>query len=298
MSILPLLFLVIVFSACTHDPVPASARSSCGRVDSSYRWRYCITRPLEPKSNTVIYYFHGGGSNEYEWVHSNNDSIREIWAAQEQPEPTVINISMGPIWHFSDNVPSGKKISSIHDFTENVLPELEKNLKFKPESRIAMGNSMGGFNASALGLRHPELFAKAALVCPAVLRENFYSEKAFKEYIHSSGALKRNAEIVNFLVHREFVSDKQYRAMSPQAQLKSYRSDHRIKLFVTCGKEDGFGFFVESENFVKLARDKNLDVIWKPVPGNHCSRDIPALAAFLISSPAPEPATRPPSAPR
>jgi enterochelin esterase-like enzyme len=281
--ILSLLFVI----GCAQLPISQNPPDGtiCGSLKYSLDWAYCITRPTDLNNKDVIYYFHGGGGRESDWIDPKNytEVVRKIWNESGKTAPTVVAVSLGELWGFSDKIEAGKHMSSSQDFIQNVLPEIEKNiLHFAPQKRIVLGESMGGFNASVIALRNPNLFSKIALVCPGVLREDLFSAKEVDDYRISTGAQKHFSSKITDLLHKNFDSPEQYKQSAPQALLKSFKSKKPPKLFLSCGESDEFGFYTESKNFIKIAQAKNFDVTWKPVQGAHCSMDINALAEFLL----------------
>lgn len=282
--LLPCLFLSL---GCSHKSLSQHppVGTNCGILKYGQDWKYCFTASSDLNNKEIIYYFHGGGGSEADWIDPKNypTAIREYWKNSKKIAPNVVAVSTGDLWGFSDKVEPNKKLGSYEEFLSHVMPDIENNiLKFKPTIRIALGESMGGFNAAVVSLRNPNLFSKAALICPGVLREAIFSQKELEVYSNETGAKNNYLNKISYLLQQNFSSAEEYRRFSPQSILKSFNNTKKPKLFLSCGKSDEFGFFKESETFVEMAQNKNFQVIWRPVNGKHCSLDIESLAKFLV----------------
>ncbi|MFW5788167.1 MAG: alpha/beta hydrolase, partial [Halanaerobiales bacterium] len=75
---------------------------------------------------------------------------------------------------YEDGTYQGKKVKAEADnyekfITEELMPVIEEEFRVKegPENTALMGSSMGGLVTFNLGLRHPDLFGKLAVMSPS-----------------------------------------------------------------------------------------------------------------------------------
>jgi len=262
-------------------------KSSCGEEKGARSWKYCVTPGTGAHQDTVIYYFHGGGGNERNWIdpHNYTKEIRKTWSEKKFDTPTVVTVSFGGYWLLAAK--NKQKPSGLYEvYRDEVMPKIEKTiLPRPPKERWILGESMGGFNGGSFGLREPQLFTKMALVCPGVGIGGGLSKVQLDDYVKQTGAHRWYAERIFEFGKTFFDTPEEAAAQSPLALLQNFdkKANPQLKLFLSCGRKDEYGFFKSSENFVKTAQDKGLSVEWHPVDGGHCSLDTAALAAFLMN---------------
>lgn len=291
MSGIRFLFLfIITYSsvACSHSKLQTNIQSTgsiCGKVKTSTEWSYCFTPGSGSNANKLIYYFHGGGGDEKGWLRPSNypEGIREHWKKTGIDAPSVISVSFGPMWLLASRSENPK--SGLYEvFKNEVVPYVETNLmKIKVEERIAIGESMGGFNAGTFALRNTDLFNKIALLCPAVGAENQSSLSDINKYIQETGAEKSYAKFL-FKIRDEYFSS--WSAAYSESPIKLVdnlsRKGKLPKFFLSCGDKDQYGFFHGAEQFVNILKSKEIDVVWSPeAGGSHCSLNLIELNIFL-----------------
>jgi pimeloyl-ACP methyl ester carboxylesterase len=251
----------------------------CHQIRDPVPFSYCIA----PGTDTVLYQFHGRGQSEQTWFgqHTYARLLREALDQNPRMRPTVITVSFGSLALMvpqSDSPRSGL----LEHFIEQLLPEMEDALGFVPKHRLLLGESLGGFNALQVALFHGPLFAKLALLCPAVsttsphapLREVF-------DYIQRTGANPIRA-MSAFAHARAYIPDHAtWQQISPFALMDRVQALHFPKIYLSAASQDGFGFFEGAQILASTAEKQNLDLTWHPLFGEHCSVDIASLSQFL-----------------
>jgi len=270
--------------AFTH-PKKTRLVTECEQFSKPVEWGYCLSRTEGSQSTDLLYYLHGKGGNKRGWTDRHNFTavIQDRWEGGGKQAPVVVAISFGKFWLLSEKNPS--KDSGLLDFiVDYAMPYIEqKKLGGKIGARQLIGESMGGFNASQLVLKHPELFSRAALVCPALGSLSPYDGKqAVEDYIKRTGARRFNVEVVLRLLKAVFPDDASWQTASPLGIGKTLLGSKTPPLHVSCGAKDEYGFFEGAQAFATLARDKGVDTRWEPLSGGHCAADPAALAAFLV----------------
>jgi pimeloyl-ACP methyl ester carboxylesterase len=247
-------------------------------------WRYCLTPGDGAARDSLVYYFHGGNGDEYGWIDPTGygETLRKIWKARGQGSPTVVAVSFGPLWLLTEK--NSRPLSGLMGvMNDEILPYVEKNLLEKPpKERILLGESMGGFNAAVLGLREPRKFSKLALVCPGVgIGADGTSD--VESYVRVTGASPWYARRLFSLGEMFFDSREAVARQSPLEILRKMdaKANPNLRVFLSCGRDDEYGFFKSSRNFAETAEKRGLRATWRPVDGGHCSLDSEALAGFL-----------------
>jgi pimeloyl-ACP methyl ester carboxylesterase len=281
-----LILLALPLTVCAHSqPLNNSSLvTKCGSNSTAVPWKYCVTKTHEGDDTQIIYYLHGGGGNQKSWIdpQSYSAQIRKIWKSTGFKAPTVVTISFGTYWLLVNQ--NGQPQSGLYDFfIKEVIPHVESNLVDKPPTeRMLLGESMGGFNAAQLALKSGNLFKKAALLCP-MLYIPYPSESSIEKYVKLTGgqtsAVKKIAGITNGL----FPSEQSAMKEMPLTLAQQYLVKESPQFYISCGRQDEFGFFYGAEKFTDIAIKKGLTPLWLPLQGKHCSVDIKSVAEFLTN---------------
>jgi pimeloyl-ACP methyl ester carboxylesterase len=262
----------------------AHITTQCEKLQTPIPWSYCISRDKDNPSEDVLYYLHGLAHDENDWRWGRDGiAIRQTWEAKGKPLPISVAISFGPFWLLSEKNSSAR--SGLLDVLVNdVIPFIEKErLGGVPRKRLLIGESMGGFNATELVLTHPELFERAAIVCPAIVNVSPYADAdEIARYIQRTGADPQHVRDAISLSQSVFPDEASWETAAPLVIGKTLLDEDFPPLHVSCGDKDQYGFFEGAKAFADLARDNGVDAVWEPLSGGHCTADPAALADFLI----------------
>lgn len=254
----------------------------CGQDEQAgHWWNYCEYQVPGSTSKDVLYYFHGIGGSEYEWQNFPfYDKTYSLWG---NSAPTVVTVSYGSAWLLAEQNSSG--VSGLYEhFIHTALPYLETQLKLTPERRLLMGLSMGGFNASQLYLKNPELFNKVALACPALSTVSPYaSREEIAAYQQRTGALDYYIARALGLSATYFPDEASWQTAAPVQQAQQRTNPTYPPLFVSGGMQDQYGFQEGGKAFVDAAAANGATAKWTPVQGPHCTFDIVGNALFLLA---------------
>lgn len=280
---LALAALLLVVGTAAFATEPARLAADCGAAKAGpVSWKFCVYTETGSRNQDVLYYFHGRGLDEKAWGDDGyyTGMVRKAWQAHGAGAPTVIAISFGKDWLL---VPKNKSPYSglLDAFTAAVVPTMEARIGGVKGRRILLGESMGGFNGTAVALR-TTLFAKAALLCPPMTTLSPFATEA--EIVAFIERTKASPEKVRGAIQlsRAFLPEPaDYDAASP-LQLAEKASSATPPLYVSCGSYDEYGFFEGAERFAATARARGTKVAWRPLQGGHCAVDIESVAAFLL----------------
>lgn len=263
----------------------SAAFAECGKDKASgveYGW--CIYKGEGPD---VLYYFHGGGGSENQWDKAGYfEDFAPVWKAMGYKTPTVIAFSFGTSWLLSD-MPEQKTPGLLDLAVQKILPALEKRIGGVKGQRLAMGPSMGGFNSAELSMRYPEKFARVAFLCPGLGYniDPFASDEEVEKYI-AKEPKSTNADNIRGIigwVRRHFLTRENWDRHSPEALAKRL-TGNGLSFYISCSKEDEYGFFGGAETIAKILAPKTY-VKWMPLDkGSHCQEtdeSMRATAEFL-----------------
>lgn len=187
----------------------APSKQECYSSASS-ALKYCVHSAPQGVNGDVAYHFHGRNLDEQIW---NDDTyytalIQKHWADQGLKPPTVVTVSFGGVWLLTPK--NGQTASGLLDtFTDEAIPEIEARIG-KPKRRLVFGESMGGLNALFAALIRPQLFSKAAALCPGVyLGTPFASWSDIKAFLTRTGADPKIIFGVRTLAKRYVATDKE-----------------------------------------------------------------------------------------
>ena len=283
-----LLFLLFIFNTAN------AVEQRCGTFPGGIPGGYCIHTPTENHSDDLVYYFHGMGGSQNDWIDPwyYTQQIRQEWKAKGVKVPTVIAISFGPQWFLAEK--NNSPYSGLFElFTKDVMPILEANVgPFK--RRMVMGESMGGLNTTQLALK-TNLFVKAAIICapmsevspfasPAVIRAHVEKSSAYAYYRQTNPAdpdfVFNTAMEAAQIAQKIFPTQTDFDTADPLNLAKS--SSTSTSLYVVAGFTDRYALYEGNQKFVQLLNTNGKSVEWHPSWGGHCVVDVASLAKFLV----------------
>lgn len=276
----------LAFFIFTATAAQAVVQHNCGTGSVQgvfYKW--CIDRDEQSQNRDVLYYFHGAGRSEQGWkIEKDNQDIQDEWQHMGVQPPTVISVSFGDAWLFSEwNKQGGPGLYTA--FVNTIMPTLEAKIGGVQGRRMIKGESMGGFNGSQLLLKHGALFDRAALACPAIPIVGPFTPpwETAAFMFRNRGAVKPQL-VLGFQAWTlfDFPVPGLWENHNP-LNLVRRLTFQSPRLYVSCGQSDEFGFFEGAQSFARAAKERGVRVIWQPMPGGHCAADARAIARFLAS---------------
>lgn len=115
----------------------------------------------------TLYLLHGGNNDETSWaVKGNIKAIADGLIARGEMPPMII-VMPG---HYRGYWTDGQAEKAESAVIQDLLPAVDKQYRTIPErrARLVAGLSAGGYGTVNFALKHPELFAAAAALSPAV----------------------------------------------------------------------------------------------------------------------------------
>jgi pimeloyl-ACP methyl ester carboxylesterase len=263
---------------------PPATQSECARStlnNQSFGW--CLTPTDRDKNPNVIYFFHGLTLNEHRWDTAQfTQDMVSIWKAQGLTPPTVVTISFGPVWLLTE-VPGSAKLYDL--FVQQIMPFFENMIgPVTRDQRIALGESMGGFNASQLLVKNPELFSKFALQCPAITPVGpFDSDAETLQFLEQSGAEPFHVLLTKIIGMWTFKNEANWLNHAPLV-LAAARPNVPAQIYLSCGTADEFGFEVGTGQLYNELLNKTQGIQYELIQGGtHSTVDAQKMANFLSS---------------
>lgn len=279
-----ILFSVFAFASLAASAVPQpKIKTKCVDSHQPVPWTYCKSVTEGSRNTDVLYHFHGKGLSAKTWAETDyyTSMVREEWARRGQQAPVVVAVSFGPIWLMVEKNKS--PASGLFEvFTKVVMPTVEKTIPHFSGRRLAVGESMGGFNATQIALKAGDLFARVAILCPPIVEMSpFASKEEVEKFIVTTKAKPQLVEQI-IQISRYFMPEEgDWKRSSPLGLAQTNLSWRSPKLYVSCGLYDEYGFFRGAEKFAEVGEQRGSRVQWRPLYGGHCAIDPPSLAAFL-----------------
>jgi len=253
----------------------------CGTEDGGgISYSYCIQQLPGTTSKDAVLYLHGQGGSEYEW--QNSPFAETVYSQWGQAAPAVITISYGKTWLLAEK--NSSSLSGLFEhFTQIALPALEAKLPFHPAHLILMGASMGGFNASQLYLKRPDLFSRIVLACPAIIT---FSPQAkdleVGAYVARTGADRYYVDRALEMFSAFYPDTAAWSNAAPVDLASKMVTAQFPPVYVSCGDVDQYGFFEGAKAFADAVAKNGASSQWKLVPGPHCSFDVNGVASFVV----------------
>ncbi len=175
----------------------------------------------------VLYLLHGAGGDETEW--RDNAALQQtldtlITQGQIQPMVVVLPGAPGSWWV------DGSREAAQSAFLQELMPQVNQQFRTHPEAgqQLLAGISAGGYGALNLVMAHPEKFAAAALLSPAIYDP--------LPPAHSSAMTQPP-----FQNHGKF-DPQRWQALNYPTQLEHYKkSGVKVPLLILSGDQDTFG---------------------------------------------------------
>jgi hypothetical protein len=268
-----------ISSESSYQAVPiTSLTMRCFEEKLPVRFSYCINHQTDSDNKRVIYHFHGRKGNALWW---NDDTyysgeLYRQWKSDGKSPPTVISISLGPLWLFNEE--------KLLVFFERLMPIMELKVPHKVKGRFLVGESMGGVNALTVWAKDASLFDGVAALCPPIPTISPYAKTSeiLGYFSESSMSWKRGLMLI--LMGRSlFKSTIEWIEVDALQVISNRTLTPRVPLYLSCGKQDEWGCMTASTRLVEVAKRKGHAIEWHPREGGHCDIDTVSLAQFLLS---------------
>jgi pimeloyl-ACP methyl ester carboxylesterase len=262
------------------SPEDDTSNTVCSQAAvGSHKMKWCIQPTDRSKNPFVVYFFHGLTLDEHRWQTADfAQEIRAIWRAKGLTPPTVISISFGRVWLLTQT-----RDKKYDFFVNSLMPYFEKMIgPVSAAQRIAVGESMGGFNVAQLFLKNPALFSRFAMHCPAITDVGpFDSDTDLWAFIKRTGADPLRVLLTKIIGLYEFKNEREWLAHSA-VYLADQAKVLPTKVYLSCGNKDQFGFYEGTGRVAQEVANKTEGLQYVFIPGgDHGTVDTASLANFI-----------------
>ena len=139
-----------------HEPVMHEYHTTLGRLQFS-------VASAKSWNHQTWFYFHGAGGNLESWK-GFAGAVMQFNTSDAYPN--IVSISLGQKWFLVDRI-FDQRYAGSQLFWQTLLPEL-KQIVGEMGHTVAIGHSMGGFNALSLYLDNPAFWDSVVLMTPAI----------------------------------------------------------------------------------------------------------------------------------
>ena len=234
--------------------------------DMQYRVIFPARIPTGTKL-PVVYLLHGGGGNFRDWSnYSDAAKVAErglILVMPEGDDSYYVNARMRPQDRYEDYI------------VDDLIADVESKLPVATgrANRAIAGVSMGGYGAVKLALSHPDLFAFAAGISPAVdVPSRPFSIKRIQQWRHYASIFGSWGTVTR-------------RNGDPFVLARSADPAQTPYLFLTCGEQEGL--LPANRNFAALLEHRHFRYEFHVVQGGHdwnqWDKQLPSMFQSLLA---------------
>jgi pimeloyl-ACP methyl ester carboxylesterase len=278
-----ILIALMYFWASQSQASPWFQQGDCRDINHPVlHGRVCIHLVNRRQNPDILYFFHGVDRKAEDWQDRPEfNALRSLWEKTGRGMPTVLSVSFGPRWFMK--AADGNDPGVHNTFVREIMPALENLIGgLGPGKRMVLGESMGGANAALLFIREPQLFDRAAFLCPAFSTVSPFSVFDIGKYI-----LRNKADGVltwYFMgVARDLIGRPEaWSPNNPLDMITHMVGPQTPPVYVTSGENDEFGFFEGGLTYANISHDRQAPIQWVPRQGKHCANhDLGSLVGFF-----------------
>ncbi len=141
---------------------------------------------------------------------------------------------------------------------------------------------MGGFNASQIYVKLPQLFDRYTMICPIINDVSpFASDSEVQQYISDTGASSLRVYAMIHIAKMFFSGPEAYEKADVFHLGATVLTNAFPDLFLAVSHEDPYGIYRGVERFKNLVSSKGINVKFVDTHGGHCAVDSDAIAKNL-----------------
>lgn len=215
---------------------------TCSEIQSTILGRavgYCVALPADydPKGSRrypVIYYLHGLFENQHSWGDRGGQSVLDDLIRQGQVGKVIVVCPDGGRTFYIDSFDG--KVRYEDFFIQEFVPAIDAAYRTEPgrAHRAIGGDSMGGYGALHLAMRHADIFGTCAAQSAALIPE-------IPNPLPTEGRWAFYARILQ-LPFGSPLNQAYFEENNPLTLARDPAKFSKLNLYFDCGDNDRYGF--------------------------------------------------------
>jgi putative tributyrin esterase len=239
------LWIIVSGMVCAAPALPApppSLSDDCRSVPSKILGRavdVCVVLPADystsdPRRFPVLYYLHGLFENEHTWIDRGGQEILEGLLQSGEVGEFIVVLPDGGKSFYINSLDSRDRYEDF--FIQELVPWVDRSFRTlaSRDTRGIEGDSMGGYGALHLGMRHPDLFGSVSAQSAALLAK-------LPSPLPTEGRWGFYARILQEPFGSP-LNESYWELNSPLTLAEDPSRFAGIKLYFDCGNQDRYGF--------------------------------------------------------
>ncbi|HEV2493305.1 MAG TPA: alpha/beta hydrolase-fold protein [Terriglobia bacterium] len=253
------------------DAPPSAAPTSlqCGTVASTILGRsvsYCVALPADYNSSTTtryptLYYLHGLFEHERSWGDRGGQQILNGLLESGQAGEFLVVCPDGGKSFYVNSFDGKERYEDF--FVKEFVPSIDRmyRTRAEPAARGLSGDSMGGYGALHLGMRHPDLFGSVSAQSAALLPK-------FPDPLPTEGRWGFYARVLSGPFGSP-LNETYFDANNPLILAEHPEQFSGLKLYFDCGDHDRYGFQEGNELLDRELTEKHVPHEFHLREGDH-----------------------------
>lgn len=255
---LPLLLAAALPALAKPPASAADLTEQCREVPSAILHRSvpaCIVLPAgyaaaASQRYPVLYYLHGLFENEHSWINRGGEEILEKLLSAGKVGPFIVVLPHGGKTFYVNSSDGRDRYEDF--FIRELVPWVDRNYRTLADRRARgiAGDSMGGYGALHLSMRHSGVFGIASAQSAALIGK-------LPNPLPTEGRWAFYARILEG-PFGDPLSQKYWQENSPLTLAEHPGRFRNLKLYFDCGTHDRFGFEKGAEQLDRILTSKGF----------------------------------------
>lgn len=254
-------------------------------IDENIQVRYLITNYDENNNDSgdIIFFFHGIGRNEYQWIDNNGfekQFLEAVHSDNNFKNIPVISISFGMASLIINDIPYPFDANLESIFINELIPYFKKLLN-KNGKIYLIGHSMGGYNALSLAFRHSDLFPVVIAISPFIPIKSPF-KKNFEKKINNSNKDNFFLIFLKKTLKYTFKDEKNWNKYNFFNKITKANNNDVPYIIISSSDKDIPEFSYSIKVFLKKMQKEKINYKYFLTPGSHQKPKIENLIVSLM----------------
>jgi S-formylglutathione hydrolase FrmB len=226
---------------------------------------YCAALPSGYDARSarypVLYFLHGLFENEKSWSEHSGQRTWESLMSQGKIGPFIVVMPDGGESFYINSFDGRERYEDF--LIQELIPAIDRKYRTAANraARGISGVSMGGYGATHLGMRHPEIFGSASAHSAALIAK-------FPHPLPTDGRWEFYARVLQ----KPFgspLNEAYFDANNPLTLAENPQGFANLKLYFDCGDQDRYGFDAGAKELDQILTSRSFPHQFVLRPGNH-----------------------------